>query len=864
MKPNKLLVAVICLFVSATLLTTTIFADINSQMEGFVKKREFTKAEKYCDRQKDDQRNEYYKILADICFNYQYYDNAAKYYEIAGNQDGLKKVAAYFYENEQYDNAGKYYGLIGNKAELENSYTKLADSYFGMRDKTFSGQNGSIYSVVISADSRYIAMGGSDQTIKLWDLASGKELKTFSGHNGSVVSIAISADDRYIVSGCLGGSNIILWDLASGEKLRTFSGYNVDIDSIAISADNRYIVTDGYNVDIWQQGYYDNTIILWDLASGKKLKTFFMFRQKNDASLIWLPIAISADNRYIISGSADQTIKLWELASGKELKTFPRHNGSVVSVAVSADDHYIAAVIDDQTIKFWDLTSGIELKNFSGLNWPISSVAISKDNCYIATVSSDQNVVQCFTINNDHEYEKAAEYYEKAGNKEGLRKIADAAFSKMYYDKAVEYYEKAGNKEGLRKVADACLNAGNFGTAMDLYLKLGDNENAIYNKAADAAFSKTDYDKAAEFYEKASNKEGLRKVADACLNAGNFGTAMDLYLKLGDNENAIYNKAADAAFSKTDYDKAAEFYEKASNKEGLRKVADACLNTGNFGSAIDLYLKLGDNENAIYNKAADAAFLKADYDKAVEYYEKTGNQERLRKVADACLNTGSFGTAIDLYLKLGDNENAIYNKAADAAFSKTDYDKAAEYYEKASNKEGLRLIEAINNLTGSSDTSIRIQAIRILEGAGGKRAVPILVQSLPDWEIGPYVAGVLRKFGWQPKTFADKVHFWVALRNSDDLKNIWPQTKQVLLNDVISSNKLALENALYAFIGIGRREIISDLINTLNENGTKTIAEAYLNCGSQELYDAGEKWCTANGYIIYTVPGSASIRWGSM
>jgi pyruvate/2-oxoacid:ferredoxin oxidoreductase alpha subunit len=37
-----------------------------------------------------------------------------------------------------------------------------------------------------------------------------------------------------------------------------------------------------------------------------------------------------------------------------------------------------------------------------------------------------------------------------------------------------------------------------------------------------------------------------------------------------------------------------------------------------------------------------------------------------------------------------------------------------------------------------------------------------------------------------------------------------------------------IENALYAFICIGKSEIIQELIDTLNREGTKTMAEAYL------------------------------------
>jgi hypothetical protein len=44
--------------------------------------------------------------------------------------------------------------------------------------------------------------------------------------------------------------------------------------------------------------------------------------------------------------------------------------------------------------------------------------------------------------------------------------------------------------------------------------------------------------------------------------------------------------------------------------------------------------------------------------------------------------------------------------------------------------------------------------------------------------------------------------------------------------------------------------------------GDKSMAEDYLNCGSSELDAAGRKWASANGYRIWTGPGSHRATWG--
>ncbi|MBN3894658.1 MAG: hypothetical protein HWQ41_05135, partial [Nostoc sp. NOS(2021)] len=60
----------------------------------------------------------------------------------------------------------------------------------------FRGHEGDVISVAISADGQTIVSGGSDGTVRLWNLQGQTSAEPLRGHEGDVISVAISADGQ--------------------------------------------------------------------------------------------------------------------------------------------------------------------------------------------------------------------------------------------------------------------------------------------------------------------------------------------------------------------------------------------------------------------------------------------------------------------------------------------------------------------------------------------------------------------------------------------------------------------------------------------------------------------------------------------
>jgi eukaryotic-like serine/threonine-protein kinase len=69
-------------------------------------------------------------------------------------------------------------------------------------------------------------------------------------------------------------------------------------------------------------------------------------------------VAISPDNRWLVTGSDDKTARLWDL-NAKDPAANPvvlrGHEGRVFAVAISPDSRWLVTGSDDGMARLWDL-----------------------------------------------------------------------------------------------------------------------------------------------------------------------------------------------------------------------------------------------------------------------------------------------------------------------------------------------------------------------------------------------------------------------------------------------------------------------------------------------------------------------------
>jgi len=196
--------------------------------------------------------------------------------------------------------------------------------------------------------------------------------KIFQGHTGVVTSVQLSADGRLALSGSW-DKTIRLWEVATGRCLRTFSGHTASVTSVSLSVDGRLALS----------GSLDQTMRLWEVATDGYLHTFLGHTD------VVTSVSLSADGRLALSGSWDQTVRLWEVATGHCLRTFSGHTERVTSVSLSADGRLALSGSWDQTMRLWEVATGRCLHTFSGHTALITSVNLSVDGHWALSGAAD-------------------------------------------------------------------------------------------------------------------------------------------------------------------------------------------------------------------------------------------------------------------------------------------------------------------------------------------------------------------------------------------------------------------------------------------------------------------------------------------
>lgn len=236
---------------------------------------------------------------------------------------------------------------------------------------TLRGHTDAVNCVKIDVPSNTVFSASDDTTVKMWDLNTNECLRVFGGieNNGhvgqveTVIPFVYKGDDLIEDANDSDGEGQTShlrqqqhrYEQQHHQSNGTPSQPNGPPPVVHPSADT-HTETElpQPNTELPANPNYpthlltsslDNTIKLWDVKTGKCIRTQF-----GHIEGVW---SISADTFRIVSGAHDRLVKVWDLQDGKCLHTFG-NNASVSCVGLSS--HSFAAGLENGNIKIYNFS----------------------------------------------------------------------------------------------------------------------------------------------------------------------------------------------------------------------------------------------------------------------------------------------------------------------------------------------------------------------------------------------------------------------------------------------------------------------------------------------------------------------------
>ncbi|KAH6957874.1 quinon protein alcohol dehydrogenase-like superfamily [Ilyonectria sp. MPI-CAGE-AT-0026] len=325
--------------------------------------------------------------------------------------------------------------------------TSAIENHWDACQATLEGHSKDVNSVAFSPDSKSIASGSRDGTIKIWDAVTGHCKMTIADPDGEVKSIAFSPDSQYLAwesqitlsiwnsstdywTGRLidyhseygtvafspdstlfaSTSSAGIWDTRSGDWKWALPAAAIQADALAFlpdgqrlaSADIRGLRISNLRTGKVEAPHYPGGNGFLDGHAFSADGRYFAFKEDDRVMVLDTTtsrcvreihaamgrhLVLSSDGQYLAL-ACNGSVEIWDIKTGQCAATIASHlSPSHVGVAFSPNNGYLASSSLHGTIRVWDITrSGCEKEIIEGICAPFQSLSLSPCTRYIASV----------------------------------------------------------------------------------------------------------------------------------------------------------------------------------------------------------------------------------------------------------------------------------------------------------------------------------------------------------------------------------------------------------------------------------------------------------------------------------------------
>jgi WD40 repeat protein len=232
--------------------------------------------------------------------------------------------------------------------------------------------------IAYRSDNTRMATAGTDGKLRIWNPGDGSQLSELDGPT-NVSAIAFSPDNQKLA--VCGENRLTIYGPPAPPRPGVEWTLHQDVSAetaftdVLFAADNRRLYA----------AHVSGHISEWAYAAPGPI------RQYNHGGPVY-GVAISSDNKTIVSCSGDQTVRVWDAATGQQRSQLNGHQGAVYGLALSADAALALSAGADNTLRLWDIAGGRQLKQLPSGGATVYSIAINPQGTLFATGGGDRKL----------------------------------------------------------------------------------------------------------------------------------------------------------------------------------------------------------------------------------------------------------------------------------------------------------------------------------------------------------------------------------------------------------------------------------------------------------------------------------------
>ncbi len=232
--------------------------------------------------------------------------------------------------------------------------------------------DGWVTAASFSPDSRLVVTASTNNTARVWEVASGRPVGASLRHADTVWAASFSPNGRWVVTASA-DKTARVWDAASGRPVGEPLRHADRVTAASFSPDGRWVVT----------ASDDHTARVWDAASGRPVGEPLRHADRVTAA------SFSPDSRLVVTASDDHTARVWEAASGRPIAKPLRHGGTVLAASFSPDGRWVVTASDAGTARVWEVASGRPVGEPLRHDGAVWAASFSPDGRWVVTASDD-------------------------------------------------------------------------------------------------------------------------------------------------------------------------------------------------------------------------------------------------------------------------------------------------------------------------------------------------------------------------------------------------------------------------------------------------------------------------------------------